>query len=132
MKLLLDTNAYSAMLRGDQAIAKRVQEAEQVVMSVIVMGELLLGFRIGTRYEANLARLKRFLESPYVSVAQTTEVTADRFARIGAQLRAVGRPIPTNDVWIAAHAMEHGAELLSYDRHFEQVAGVAWIDPAAT
>ena len=58
-------------------------------------------------------------------------VTADRystiFARIAAALRAKGSPIPTNDVWIAAHALETGADLVSADRHFESVDGIAWL-----
>jgi tRNA(fMet)-specific endonuclease VapC len=58
--------------------------------------------------------------------------TADRFGRIAAALRRRGTPIPTNDVWIAAHAFESGAELLSFDRHFEQIDGLAWTDPRAT
>jgi len=58
-----------------------------------------------------------------------TLVTADRFGRIAASLRRKGRPLPTNDIWIAAHAMESGADLLSFDRHFEHVEGLAWIHP---
>ena len=55
--------------------------------------------------------------------------TADHFAEIFTLLRRKGRPIPTNDVWIAAHAMEWNAELISFDRHFAEVEGIAWIDP---
>ncbi len=53
--------------------------------------------------------------------------TADRFGRIAAALRTKDRPIPTNDIWIAAHTMESGADLLSYDRHFSAVDGLAWV-----
>jgi tRNA(fMet)-specific endonuclease VapC len=56
-------------------------------------------------------------------------VTADRFGRIAAALRRKGRPLPTNDIWIAAHAMESGAELLSFDQHFDAVDGIAWTQP---
>ena len=68
-----------------------------------------------------------FVENPYVSLVYVTLTTADRFARIAAALRAKGRPIPTNDIWIAAHAMETGAELLSFDDHFESIDGLAWV-----
>jgi tRNA(fMet)-specific endonuclease VapC len=64
-------------------------------------------------------------------VALVTRTTADRFARIAAALRVKGRPIPTNDIWVAAHAMETGAELLSFDSHFAEVEGLAWTSPSA-
>ena len=57
--------------------------------------------------------------------------TADRYSRIAVGLRAKGRPIPSNDIWIAAHTMETGADLVSCDRHFEQIDGLAWIHVSA-
>lgn len=129
MKVLLDTNAYTALFRGHEAIATRVRRAEQVLISAVVAGELLFGFRNGSRYEANREELEDFLESPYVALLPVTLVTSDRFGRIAASLRRKGRPLPTNDIWIAAHAMESGAELLSFDRHFDQVDGIAWVQP---
>jgi len=70
--------------------------------------------------------LDAFLANPYVEFLPVTLETADRFGRVAALLRKKGRPIPTNDIWIAAHAMESGAELLSSDDHFEHVDGLAW------
>lgn len=131
MKILLDTNAYSALKRGNPAVADRVRRAEEVILSVIVVGELLLGFRLGTRLRKNVAELEAFLDNPYVTLVPVTLTSADRFARIAAALRAKGRPIPTNDVWIAAHAMETGAELVSSDEHFEAIDGLAWFRPSA-
>lgn len=127
MTILLDTNAYSALLRGHDEVADRVRRAERLVFSAVVAGELLLGFRLGTRLKKNMAELDAFLENPYVSLVPVTLTTADRFARIAAALRVKGRFIPTNDVWIAAHAMEAGAELLSFDAHFGAVDGLAWV-----
>ena len=127
MTILLDTNAYSALLRGHDEVADRVRRAERIVFSTVVAGELLLGFRLGTRLKKNMAELDAFLENPYVSLVPVTLTTADRFARIAAALRVKGRPIPTNDIWIAAHAMEAGAELLSFDAHFGAVDGLAWV-----
>lgn len=126
MKVLLDTNAYSAMMRGHAEVARHVRDAEQVVLSAVVIGELLFGFRLGTRLRKNMDALETFVANPYVTLADVTRTTADRFARIAAALRAKGRPIPTNDIWVAAHAMETGAELLSFDVHFEAVDGLAW------
>lgn len=130
MKILLDTNAYSALKRGDTEVAGRVRRAEEILLSVVVVGELLLGFRLGTRFRKNVAELEAFLDNPYVSLVPVTLTSADRFARIAVALRAKGRPIPTNDVWIAAHAMETGAELVSSDAHFEAIDGLAWFRPS--
>lgn len=129
MRLLLDTNAYAALLRGNEAVAGRVRRAELLLISAIVAGELLFGFRNGSRYEANARRLDDFLASPYVAFLPVTLVTADRFARIAASLRRKGRPLPSNDIWIAAHAMESGADLLSFDQHFADIDGLAWVNP---
>jgi tRNA(fMet)-specific endonuclease VapC len=129
VKVLLDTNAYTALFRGHEGVAARVRRAEEVLISVVVAGELLFGFRNGSRYEANRTELEDFIASPYVALLPATLVTSDRFGRIAASLRRKGRPLPTNDIWIAAHAMESGAELLSFDRHFDQVDGIAWVHP---
>lgn len=124
MKLLLDTNAYVELLKGTPAVTTWVREAEQLVFSTVVVGELLFGFRNGTRYDKNLAALDDFLSQPWVELQPVTRVTADRFGRVAASLRKAGTPIPTNDIWIAAHAFETGAELITFDRHFESVRGL--------
>lgn len=129
MKLLLDTNAYVALMRGDPGTSDRVRRAERLFMSAIVAGELLFGFRNGSRYETNLKELEAFLNNPYVQFLPVTLTTADRFGRIAALLRRKGIPLPTNDIWISAHAIESGAELLSSDRHFEAVDGLVWARP---
>jgi tRNA(fMet)-specific endonuclease VapC len=128
VKVLLDTNAYSDLGRGHQPLSDRVRLAEAVLLSSVVAGELLGGFRRGSRFSENLADLERFLAQPRVHVLPVTWTTADRYSRIYAALRRRGRPIPTNDMWIAAHAMETGAELLSSDPHFQHVDGLAWLD----
>ncbi len=127
MRSLLDTNAYTALMRGEAQVADRVRRAQEVLLPAVAVGELLFGFRCGSRYEKNLGQLEAFLENSYVSFVPVTRTTADRFARVAAGLCERGTPIPTNDIWIAAHAMETGAELLSYDEHFASVAGLVWI-----
>ena len=131
MKVLLDSNAYSLLMRGHAEVAALVRRAEAVLFSAVVVGELMYGFRQGTRFERNAADLRSFLDSPYASFVDVGPVTADRYARIATALRAKGRPLPTNDVWIAAHAMETGADLVSADRHFEHVDGIVWVRVAA-
>ena len=123
----MDSNAYSQLMRGTQEVAEVVRTAEEVLLSAIVIGELLYGFRRGSRLERNTLDLRSFLDNPYVSFVPVGPITADRYSRIAASLRAKGSPIPTNDVWIAAHVMETGADLVSADRHFESVDGIAWL-----
>ncbi len=131
MKVLLDSNAYSLLMRGYSEVAELVRKAEAVLFSAVVVGELMYGFRRGAQFERNAADLRAFLDSPYASFVDVGPVTADRYSRIAAALRAKGRPIPTNDVWIAAHAMETGADLISADSHFEHVDGIVWVRVAA-
>lgn len=126
MTILLDTNAYSALQRGHEAVLGYVQRAEEVLISAVVAGELLFGFRNGSRYEWNLRTLEAFLESPNVRMVPVTWSTAEWFGRISASLRQQGRPIPINDIWIAAHALEIGADLISSDPHFERIEGLSW------
>ena len=127
MRILLDSNAYSNLKRGHRRVAEIVRGAERILMPHVVLGELLYGFRNGSRSERNTRELHAFLGSPYVSITAMSLTTADRYARIATALRARGRPIPTNDIWIAAHTMEAGADLVSFDRHFDHVEGLAWI-----
>jgi len=132
LKLLLDTNAYSELKRGHPEVAALVRDAGEILLSTIVVGELLYGFRIGSRHERNRRELKDFLDRPRCAFLPVSRVTCDRFGRIAAGLREKGRPIPTNDIWIAAHALEHGADLVSFDRHFARVPGLVWRYPEGT
>jgi len=126
VSVLLDTSAYAAFKRGDADVTDRMRRSERVFLSTIVIGELLYGFRHGSHFDRNRADLHAFIDRPFVTLLPVTLSTADRFGRVAAQLRARGRPIPTNDCWIAAHTMESGAELLSFDGHFAAVDGLAW------
>ena len=131
MRVLLDSNAYSHLKRGHHRIVEIVRDSEEILMPLVVVGELLYGFRHGSLLDRNTRELHAFLANPHVSTAAMNLTTADRYARIAAALRAKGRPIPTNDIWIAAHAMETGADLVSFDRHFDHVDGLAWIHVSA-
>ena len=125
MRILLDTNAYSALKRGHEGVAALVRRSDEVLFSTVVAGELLYGFRNGPRLAHNRRDLDAFLDSPFVTLVPVSLVTADRFSRVAQGLKAKGTPIPTNDIWIAAQAMETGADLASLDRHFEYVDGLA-------
>ncbi|MGB7631688.1 MAG: type II toxin-antitoxin system VapC family toxin [Candidatus Deferrimicrobium sp.] len=126
MKLLLDTSAYSGFRRGIPSVVEKISGSDSVLISPVMLGELMYGFRKGSKFDQNMRMLRRFLEHDAVEVAPLGEITADRYSRTVLQLKKDGSPIPVNDVWIAAQAMEHGAELLTSDRHFERVAGLAY------
>lgn len=121
MNVLLDTSAYSALYRGHASVLDVLRRSETVALSAIVLGELYSGFRAGNRWAENTAQLAQFLRKPSVRVLNVTEETALRYAEVDAFLRKKGRPIPRNDVWIAAVAVEHGLQLLTLDVHFREI-----------
>jgi tRNA(fMet)-specific endonuclease VapC len=123
--LAIDTNAYAAFKRGDEVIVDVLKHAPDILVCATVLGELLAGFAAGRRESTNRRELKLFIDSPRVRVVACTSATADAYARIYAALRSQGRPIPTNDMWIAASCLEHGAALLTLDAHFAQVGGLS-------
>ena len=122
--ILLDTNAYTAFKLGDAAVVEVVAHAERLCLNSVVLGELLGGFAAGTREAKNRAELAQFLDSPRVELLPVTAQTADSYALVYSGLRRKGQPIPTNDLWIAASALEHGAGLLTRDAHFAQIDGL--------
>lgn len=124
MRVLVDTNAYVAFKGGDPGTVDVLRMADEVHLSVIVLGELLAGFAAGTQEPRNRRELAAFVDSPRVSILSVTPATAAYYATVFAQLRRKGKPIPTNDLWLAATAMEHGAVLLTHDRHFNEVDGL--------
>ena len=127
MKILLDSNAYSQWKRGHVRVAELIRSSSEILLPLVVVGELLYGFRHGSRADENITELRTFLGNPQVKVVGMTMTTAERYASVAVRLRRQGRPIPTNDIWIAAHAMEAGADLVSLDGHFAAVDGLAWI-----
>ncbi len=123
-RILIDTNIYSYALRGDQAVISILQKAEVIGLSSISIGELFSGFKGGNREKKNRKELDLFLDSPRVQLFYVDEVTADYYAEVLNNLREIGKPIPTNDIWIAACAFQHGLKLYSKDAHFKSVKGL--------
>jgi len=110
---------------GHEGVLDLVQRAELIAISPIVLGEIVAGFRLGKRMRKNLELLDRFFASPRVVSLAVDDGTARRYADIVEHLRRAGTPIPSNDLWIAASAMQHGLILVSTDKHFEKVPQVA-------
>lgn len=123
MRILLDTSAYSAFKRGHPEIKRALQQAEEVALNPVVLGELLAGFMVGKRTRNEL-ELSNFLSSPRVRIFTIDEDTAARYGVIVNALRVAATPVPTNDVWIGATAMQHGLRIVTTDGHFLKVTQV--------
>jgi tRNA(fMet)-specific endonuclease VapC len=125
MRICLDTSGYSAFKRGHARAVDLIRRSSEIVLTATVLGELEAGFRRGRHLDRNRQELDRFRRSPRVRVAVVDEETAMCYAEIVSGLRAAGSPIPTNDVWIAAGAMQGGLRVLTSDRHFTRIPQVA-------
>jgi tRNA(fMet)-specific endonuclease VapC len=117
-RIVLDTNAYTALARGDERARQVIEEAETVYLPIFVYAELLFGFKNGTRTTFNQEKLRQFLSLPGVMLLLTTEETARIFAELALQLKRQSTPIPHHDIWIAACAVETGSVVITYDKHF--------------
>ncbi|HCU68203.1 MAG TPA: VapC toxin family PIN domain ribonuclease [Desulfomicrobium sp.] len=123
-RILIDTNIYSGAMRGDAEIIDVLRQVELIGVSVISVGELLSGFKGGKRESENRQELGTFLDSPRVTLFSVDEYTAGHYCAILDQLRRHGTPIPTNDIWIASVAFQHGLPLFTRDRHFSKIEGL--------
>ncbi|MGD8765563.1 MAG: type II toxin-antitoxin system VapC family toxin [Desulfobacteraceae bacterium] len=123
-KIILDTNAYTRLLTGDENVLDAVASADVVFMSIFVLGELHAGFVGGSKELKNRDVLKRFLLKASVKILNATYETAEVFGSIKNSLTQAGTPLPINDVWIAAHGIETGSIVITYDAHFSKVPGL--------
>ena len=123
-RTLLDTSAYAAFMRGHEPVKAALQQAEEVYLNPIVIGELLAGFMRGRHRAKNQTELQTLLSSPRVGVLALDQETSARYAAILNTLRNAGTPIPTNDIWIAATAMQHSLRILTTDAHYMKVPQV--------
>lgn len=133
-RVLLDTSAYSAWVRGYAPVREPIEQADALYMSVVVIGELLGGFRGGSREKQNEVWLQDFLSSPRVDVLPVDEETAAPYAAIYAELRRRGTPVSANDLWIAATAYQHGLRVLTLDGDFRRIPHVLvdYVEPPTT
>jgi tRNA(fMet)-specific endonuclease VapC len=125
----LDTNVYSAFMRGVPAAVDALRSVREIHLPLIVLGELLAGFAAGSRERKNREELSQFIGSPRVSVLKPDEKTAQHYADIFSALRRRGTPIPANDLWIASLARQHRLSLLSFDVHFTAIPRLAVLNP---
>jgi len=125
-RVAFDTSAYSMLRQGHQKVRDILEAAEEIYLSPIVVGELLFGFKNGSKLEWNKRVLKSFVEAG-VSIHKISAEAADIYSDIILNLKKKGIPIPTNDIWIAAQSIEQGSVLLTFDKHFEEIEGLRFI-----
>ena len=111
-------------MRGNQEVAAVLRRVPHIGFSSISVGELLSGFKSGSREGKNRQELSVFLHSPRVMVYTVDENTAEHYSSVLYSLRKKGTPIPTNDIWIAAVSLQHGLPIYTMDKHFKQVEGL--------
>ena len=122
MKLVVDTSAFSAFGRGgDARLTPWFKPEHQLLMPLIVLGELRAGFALGSKEAANLRTLNKFLDIPNVEILKLTTMTPKLYADLYRQLRLAGKAVSTNDIWIAALAIEQGVPLLTLDADFQAI-----------
>ncbi len=124
--MIIDTSALSAMADGDPAIISALNRAEQMLVPVIVLGE----YRYGIAQSRHRASYEHWLTDLLQDclVLDINEPTTQYCADINLELKRLGKPIPTNDLWIAALCRQHSLPLLSRDRHFDLVPGIKRIN----
>jgi tRNA(fMet)-specific endonuclease VapC len=121
VRVAVDTNRLSDLFLGDAALSGQLGGCDEVWIPLIVLAEIKAGFYGGTQQTRNEVALQRLLATATVRVLIPARETADYYARLFVQLKRAGTPIPDNDLWIAALALEHDLALITRDRHFERI-----------
>ena len=122
--LLIDTNIYTSALKGDYETITVLQRANKIIICTITLGELLSGFKAGNKEKKNREELAEFLDTPRVQIYGIDENTAEFYSEVLNNLKKKGKPIPTNDIWIAAVAFQYGLNLFTKDNHFKHIPGL--------
>jgi tRNA(fMet)-specific endonuclease VapC len=120
-RIAIDTNIYISFKANDESVVEAFRNCDFIGVDVTVIAELFSGFSLGVKEKRNRQELEAFLNSPRVEMLLHDLETAEYYALIVRRLKAKGRPIPTNDIWIAANAMKHGLALYSFDGHFGEI-----------
>lgn len=123
-RLALDTSAYSRLRAGDTRVRDLIAAADSVLVPAPVLGELYGAFELGSRTRDNRVVLGEFLAEPFVDVTPVSASVARHYGRVFAALRRAGTPVPANDIWIAACAIDQGACLLTFDHDFDRIAAL--------
>ncbi len=119
LAFVIDTSAYSHYDRGNVQMKQFINPATEIHLPLIVIAEIRGGSRYGTQHEVNERKLRKFIDSPRVNVIAPTLKTTEIYGEIFATLKKTGKPIGSNDIWIAALAIEHNLPLLTTDTDFQ-------------
>jgi tRNA(fMet)-specific endonuclease VapC len=111
-------------MRGHKEVTARIDSAAWVGIPTVALGELWLGFRLGSHAGQNESELRTFLANPAVEILPVDQAVAEIYGEVVAALRRRGTPLPTNDVWIAATAARAGSPVLTFDEHFRMIERV--------
>ena len=122
---VLDTNIIIAFFKEDGAVLEHVKASDELFVPAVVLGELRYGARKSAQIQANLERIRSF--EAVASILPVNATTAEHYGIIKEALRTKGRPLPENDIWIAAVAVQHGLPVVSRDEHFREVEGLEFV-----
>jgi tRNA(fMet)-specific endonuclease VapC len=125
-RILLDTSVVVAVLRRVPGLLAKLREADELLVPLVALGELEYGANLAAPPERQHAAVRDFMRG--ATLLLPTARTAEEYGRAKAALKAAGTPLPENDVWIAAFALEHGLPLATRDAHFERVPNLRMID----
>ena len=126
--LLVDTNVLISFIeKGDKTLVDVFSKYDELIVSPIVLGEYRAGITSTKKGRESQAALEKFLDTDSVREVETTGKTSVYYAKIFQDLKAKGKPIPINDMWIAAAALERGVELCSFDEHFSNIAMLQFV-----
>lgn len=126
-RFLLDTNIVIALFADEAIVKDNLAQASEIFIPSIVIGELYYGARKSGRVEANVARVGEIVDGSTILVCDAE--TARQDGEVKNKLRLKGRPLPENDIWIAALALQHELVLVTRDAHFQEVESLktkAW------
>ncbi|CAG0946942.1 type II toxin-antitoxin system VapC family toxin [Geobacter sp.] len=123
-RIIIDTNYFAAFKKNDAAAVNLLRRADYIAVNTVILGELLAGFRCGSKEKQNRWELDQFLDSPRVEIISVDEETSEFYTQVFYELKQKGRPIPSNDLWLAASALQHGLALATYDGHFSHISGL--------
>jgi tRNA(fMet)-specific endonuclease VapC len=123
-ELLIDPNIYALAMKGDPEVTSVLRQCHKIGICAVSIGELLSGFKGGSREKKNREELEQFLDSPRVFLYPIDENTAEFYSAILNELRKIGKPIPTNDIWIASSAFQHGLRIFTKDTYFSCIPGL--------
>ena len=121
-RFLLDTNTVIACLSNEPDVVDRINDADEFFVSSTVLGEMFYGAYNSTNVDDNIRRINSFLSN--AGLLTCDGPTSHIYGVIKTELRRKGRPIPDNDIWIAASAKQHSLTLVTRDLHFDEVDGL--------